>query len=221
MLLPNVSIHLVQRGHNRHACFFFPEDYRYYLDWLDVHARESGCAVHAFVLMTNHVHLLVTGALAGSVSDMMKGQAQRYTQHINRKYLRTGTLWEGRYHSCIAQNEQYVLACQRYIELNPVRAGMVHHPSQYVWSSYADHAYGSTTALLTKHEQYLALGADDAERTAAYQGLCDQALTPEQLKAIRHATHGNFALGSIGFVEEMARVLGRRVSPGVSGQPRR
>ncbi len=139
-------MHIIQRGNNRCACFHAADDYLYYLEHLDRFARRFGCAVHAYVLMTNHVHLLLTPDEADSASLLMKYLGQHYVQHINQRYGRTGTLWEGRFKSCLAQSQTYVLACHRYIEMNPVRAGMVAHPGQYRWSSYAVNADGAGSA---------------------------------------------------------------------------
>ena len=158
IVLPNVPIHLIQRGNNRHACFFADEDYRFYLDWLAKHAGKTGCRVHAYVLMTNHVHLLLSSDKADAPGALMKALGQRYVQYVNRTYRRSGTLWEGRFRSCPIQEETYLLACQRYIELNPVRAGMVPHPAEYRWSSYRANAQGEADALLQPHPLYTALG---------------------------------------------------------------
>lgn len=136
----NIPLHIIQRGNNRQACFFADEDYRCYLEWLEEYSHTSGCAIHAYVLMTNHVHLLLTPSEATSTCMLMKRLGQRYVQYVNRVYKRSGTLWEGRYRSCLAQDDLYLLACQRYIELNPVRATMVDTPDEYRWSSYRTNA---------------------------------------------------------------------------------
>jgi putative transposase len=136
LVMPGVAWHVIQRGNNRSACFYAEEDYRFYLNTLKEQADKFGCAVHAYVLMTNHVHLLLTPSRIDSVALTMKNLGQRYVQYINRTYRRSGTLWEGRYKSCLVQDETYVLACYRYIELNPLRAGMVKHVGDYRWSSY-------------------------------------------------------------------------------------
>lgn len=143
LALPGIPLHLIQRGNNRQACFFAEDDYRIYLDWLTEYASKSGCRVHAYVLMTNHVHLLVSADSTTAPGALMKALGQRYVQYVNRTYLRSGTLWEGRYRSCPVDQEAYLLACQRYIELNPVRAAMVRHPADYPWSSYENR--GQTT----------------------------------------------------------------------------
>ena len=134
--LPGVPLHLIQRGNNRQACFFDDQDYLIYLDWLEEYAEVSRCTIHAYVLMTNHVHLPLTPDAGQSAGNLMKRLGQRYVQYINRTYRRSGTLWEGWFRSCMTQEEDFVLGCYRYIELNPVRAGIVEHPAEYRWSSY-------------------------------------------------------------------------------------
>ena len=200
LILPNVPIHLIQRGNNRQLCFFSNADCTFYLHWLGEHARHHGCRIHAYVLMRNHVHLLLSAAEARSTGDMMKALGQRYVQYVNRKYQRSGTLWEGRFRSCLTQDERYLLACHRYIELNPVRAGIVDHPADYRWSSYRANAHGDSDTLLHPHAIYEALGVDQDSRQAAYRALCREALAPALLERIRRATNGNRALGDERFI---------------------
>lgn len=219
--LPHVPLHVIQRGNNRQVCFVADEDYGFYLDWLKEYAGKTGCSIHAYVLMTNHVHLLLSSASSDGVGALMKALGQRYVQYVNRTYRRTGTLWEGRFRSCLTQEESYLLACQRYIELNPVRAGMVPHPAEYRWSSYRANAQGEANALLTPHPLYLALGTDASARQLAYRELFRFELEPGLVDAIRQATNGNFALGDSRFGEQIAQALGRRVQPGKSGRPRK
>lgn len=218
--LPNVPLHIIQRGNNRQACFFADEDYRNYLDWLGEYAGKTGCRVHAYVLMTNHVHLLISAEQGGSSGALMKAVGQRYVQYVNRSYRRSGTLWEGRFRSCLTQEETYLLACQRYIELNPVRADMVAHPAEYRWSSYRTNAQGEEDALVWPHSLYEALGRDAASRQVAYRELFRYELEPGLVDEIRRATNGNYALGNERFAKEVALALGRRVTPGTSGRPR-
>lgn len=217
--LPNVPLHMIQRGNNRQACFFADEDYQFYLEWLLEYAGKTGCRLHAFVLMTNHVHLLLSADAAEAPGLLMKALGQRYVQYVNRVYRRSGTLWEGRYRSCPTQAETYFLACQRYIELNPVRASMVHHPADYRWSSYRINAQGEISPLIQPHEIYQSLGLSDAERQASYRELFRFELEPGVVDTIRQATNGNFALGSGQFAAEIAAAIGRRVTPGQSGRP--
>ena len=151
----------------------------------------------------------------------MKALGQRYVQYINRTYRRSGTLWEGRFRSCLTQQETYLLACQRYIELNPVRAGMVTHPAEYRWSSYRANAQGEPDALVQAHPIYAALGLDAQSRQAAYRELFRYELDPGQVDEIRQATNGNYALGNSSFAEQVTAALGRRATPGKSGRPRK
>ena len=169
--------------------------------------------------MTNHVHLLLTPQAANGVSLLMKHLGQRYVQHVNRAYRRSGTLWEGRFRSCLAQEEAYVLACYRYIELNPVRARMVSHPRHYRWSSYRSNAEGKTCVFLTPHQQYLALGRSGANRREAYRLLFRGELDPQTLDEIRLATNGNFALGDQRFLLQVEAAIGRKASRGRPGRP--
>lgn len=219
--LPGIPLHVIQRGNNRHACFFADDDYRFYLDQLRLCAQRAGCAIHAYVLMTNHVHLLLTPCQADSAGGMMKLLGQRYVQHVNRLYRRSGTLWEGRFRSCIVQDDAYLLACSRYIELNPVRAGIVAAPSAYRWSSYRANALGESDSLIEPHPIYAALGSRAQERQAAYRALFIEMLDAGLVSDIRRATNGNFALGNARFQAEVTAALGRRAIPGESGRPRK
>ena len=217
--VPGIPWHIIQRGNNRSACFYAEADYQYYLSTLGEQAQEYGCAVHAYVMMTNHVHLLCTPQHENSAAQLMKNLGQRYVQYVNRTYRRSGTLWEGRFKSCLAQSEAYVLTCYRYIELNPVRANRVCHPREYRWSSYQANAEGKLDPILTPHSLYLRLGQNEAQREAAYRGLFEADLDPDQITAIRNATNGNCALGDRRFREEIEKMLRRRVVPGKSGRP--
>ena len=221
LTLPNVPLHLIQRGNNRQACFIADEDCRFYLDWLGEYAGKTGIRLHAYVLMTNHVHLLVSDEQGGAVGALMKALGQRYVQYFNKTYRRSGTLWEGRYRSCLTQAETYLLACQRYIELNPVRAAMVEHPADHRWSSYRANAQGEANPLITPHDLYQALGQDPASRQAAYRGLFRHELEPGMADHIRQATNGNYALGDPRFGEQIETALKRRALPGKAGRPRK
>lgn len=188
-------VHIIQRGNNRQACFYAEADYWFFLRQMSELATRCRCEVHAYVFMTNHVHLLLTPALPEGTTLLMKLLGQRYVQYINRTYRRSGTLWDGRFRSSLVRDGRYVLACYRYIEMNPVRPGMVNHPAEYPWSSYASNAMGQTMPWLTPHGEYLALGSDDSKRQAAYRGLFDGAIDPQLLRDIRVSTHGGYALG--------------------------
>lgn len=219
--LPGIPWHIIQRGNNRSACFFADEDYHFYLKHLKEQANTHGCQIHAYVLMTNHVHLLLTPNAEDSASLLMKHLGQRYVQYVNRTYRRSGTLWEGRFRSCLTQSESYVLACYRYIELNPVRAEMVKHPRDYPWSSYLSNAEGRVNDILTPHDQYNRLAVKELDRRKAYRGLFKAHVDVEVEDQIRSATNGNHALGSKRFQEQIEMTLGRRVTKGKAGRPRR
>ncbi|PVV17366.1 MAG: transposase [gamma proteobacterium symbiont of Ctena orbiculata] len=221
IVLPNVPLHIIQRGNNRQACFYARQDYHVYLEWLGKYAVETGCTVHAYVLMTNHVHLLLTPENSESVGHMMKKLGQRYVQYVNRTYRRSGTLWEGRYRSCLIQSEIYLYTCHRYIELNPVRAKLVDHPADYPWSSYQANGHGVSNGILKPHPLYEALGRDMAERQIAYRELYRHELGPDVIDEIRKSTNGNFVLGDRRFAEQIEAKLGRRATPGRSGRPKR
>ena len=166
--LTGQPLHIVQRGNNRAACFFADQDYLFYLHWLAIYAKQYGCAVHAFVLMTNHVHLLLTPSKRDAPAKLMQSLGRRYVQYVNKVYKRSGTLWEGRYKASLVNAEQYLLACHRYIEMNPVRANMVEHPRDYVWSSYVTNAEGKANPLITSHELVERLGVTEVLRREAY-----------------------------------------------------
>ena len=219
LIIPGVPLHLIQRGNNRQPCFYADEDYLVYLDCLQEYSGDTGCSVHAYVLMTNHVHLLLTPEKADSAGMLMKRLGQRYVQYINRKYRRSGTLWEGRFRSCITQQEEYLLLCHRYIEMNPVRAAIVEHPGEYRWSSYGYNGQGETSPLLCHHPVYLSSGRTGEERQAFYRELFRHEMEPGIADRIRRATNGNFSLGNQRFTEEIAVMLGRRVMPGKAGRP--
>jgi putative transposase len=185
---------VVQRGHNRRNCFQHDTDYLVYLSNLGELSARTQCALHAYCLMTNHVHLLLTPSSAQGCAQLMRNLGQRYVQYFNRRYRRSGTLWEGRYHSCLVDSAAYVIACHRYVERNPVRAGMVPSAGDYRWSSHKGNAGRLSNALLTAHPEYLALAADDTSRHHAYEGLFAIDDEPAFLAAIRDATNGGFAL---------------------------
>lgn len=219
--LPGTPLHIVQRGHNRAPCFFSVEDYHCYLRWLHHALVTTGCTLHAYVLMTNHVHLLLTPDDPRAVAQIIISIGRRYVQYINRTYRRTGTLWDGRYKSSIIQSERYYLACQRYIELNPVRAGMVHDPAHYLWSSYRHHAFGEPNTLITSRPEYLALGFDAEARQSAYRALFRDALDTRITGEIRLAISQSQPLGNERFHTGIERVVGQRREPRPRGRPRK
>lgn len=219
--LPDLPIHLVQRGHNRDACFFADEDFLAYRDWLGEALKKTGCTLHAYVLMTNHVHLLLTPPSSQAVSQLVMSLGRRYVQYINKTYKRTGTLWDSRYKSSLVHADEYLLLCQRYIELNPVRAGMVEDPAQYRWSSYRANGLGQADELLTPHAVYLALDQDDEKRQAAYRTLFRPELEHEALTDIRLALNQGQPLGCGRFLDQVERMLGRRCEVRPRGRPRK
>src|SRR5918999_1325618 len=165
---PGVALHVIQRAVNRVACFRAEADYLVYLSHLRSLSAKHGCAVHAYCLMTNHVHLLLTPSTEISCTALMRDLGRRYVPYFNSRHERTGTLWEGRFRSCLVQSAHYVLACYRYIEMNPVRAEMVRHPREYRWSSYRANAEGKVDERVSPHEEYRLLGRDPRERREAY-----------------------------------------------------
>ena len=217
--LADQPIHLIQRGNNRQPIFFADDDYVHYRAWLAAAAADHGCDIYAYVLMTNHAHLLLAGRTADSIPRMMQSLGRRYVRAINTLYRRTGTLWEGRYRAAPIDSEPYFLACCRYIELNPVRAGMVRHPRQYRWSSYRAHAEGAADSLLAEHALYRRLGRSAGERREAYRALFRGALDADFVEALRAATNGGWALGGDRFKRDLAKGAGRRAAPLPRGRP--
>jgi len=203
--------HVIQRGNNREACFFAEADYVTYLHWLERAARTYRVAIHAYVLMTNHVHLLVTPGLEGGVSRMMQYLGRHYVQYVNKTYRRSGTLWERRFHASVLESETYLLTLQRFIELNPVRKGLVKAPEQYRWSSASDHLGPTGDSLIVDHDAYLRLGASGDDRAGAYAALMREPLGEQALSQIRSAARQGCALGSDGFKDHIEIQLGRRV----------
>jgi putative transposase len=192
------------------ACFADQNDYLVYLSLMREAANKFGCAVHAYCLMGNHVHVLLTPAAAHSCALFMHRVAQRYAHYLNRRLNRTGTLWEGRFRSCVVESGSYVIACNRYIELNPVRAGLASHPAGYLWSSYSVNSGSGADPLVSSHAELLAIG------TAAYIRMLDEALDEEMLREIREATNGGYPLGSHAFKLGLNAPSGRRL---VRGRP--
>ena len=219
--LPGQPQHLIQRGNNRNALFFRNQDYHFYLDCLQDASLKNGVAVHAYVLMTNHVHLVVTPDDEQGLPRMMQRVGLRYAKYINRLYRRTGTVWEGRYRAAPIDTDNYLLACYRYVELNPVRAGMVQQPAAYPWSSYAHHGLSRPDPVIQDHALYLALGRDGAARCRAYRSLFEQPFSEEALRLIRTCTAGGWALGNDRFREQIEAIAGRRAGPRPRGGARK
>ncbi len=217
--VPGVPLHLIQRGNNRQVIFADDADFIYFRDCLLDAAHGEGLAIHGYVFMPNHLHLLATPAAEASAGRTLQSVGRRYVQHFNQRYRRTGTLWEGRYKSTVIDAEDYLFACMRYIELNPVRAGMVAHPRDYAWSSYRAHADGERDDLLTDHKLYRRLGSDAASRRAAYRLLFRAALGEELLAEIRDATNKGWALGNDRFRGQIEALGNRRAAPRKAGRP--
>jgi putative transposase len=211
--LPGQPQHVIQRGNSRAAIFARAADYRHFRDYLAVACAEQACAVHAYVLMTNHVHLLMTPATAGAIGRVMQSVGRRYVPYFNWSRGRTGGLYEGRFRATPIDTEEYMLRCYRYIERNPVRAGLVNDPADYPWSSYRANALGERDPLISPHDLYSRLGKDASTRRAAYRSLHDEELDESALVAIRKASHTGWALGSDQFRDEITRRSRRRAAP--------
>ena len=210
--------HVMQRGNNRGDCFFADADYATYLRWLDRAARAYGVVLHAYVLMPNHVHLLATPTLEGGVSRMMQYLGRHYVQYINKTYDRSGTLWERRYRASVLETKAYLLTLYRFIDLDPVRAGLVQAPEQYPWSSAKDHLAPTQSSLILDHAVYMRLGDTGEERARAYAALMNKPLEEEELSQIRTASRQGAVLGSDQFKDQIEMQLGRRVRPGRRGR---
>lgn len=198
LVLPAAPLHVIRRGYDRRRCFFVEDDFVAFRDWLHEQAVIAQCQVHAYVLMSNHVHLLISVADVVRLASMMKGVTQKYAQYFNHRHQATGSPWDGRYKSCLVQTEEYLLTCQRYIEMNPLRAGMVRFAGNYKWSSYRSNAEGRHDGVVTPHSIYQRLGMTDSERRQVYMRLFQQPLTPMQIAEIRAAANSNGALGDKG-----------------------
>ena len=218
--LDGIPLHIVQRGHNREPCFFAEDDYLSYLHWLGEALTETECQLHAWALMTNHVHLLLTPKKAAAVPRLLMSLGRRYVQYVNRTHKRTGTLWDSRYKSSVVQADDYLLTCMRYIELNPVRAAMVDDPAHYRWTSYRANALGQADARVTPHALYLALGRAGKERQAAYRALFRAQLDAAALDAIRLALNQSQPLGGSRFLARIEKLTGERREARPRGRPR-
>jgi putative transposase len=217
--LPGIPLHVIQRGNNRAACFFGDVDRRFYLKCLAEAARHRKCAIHAYVLMSNHVHLLLTPLEYGAVAAMLQDIGRRYVRVINTIHGRSGTLWEGRYKSSLIDSENYLMTCHQYIEMNPVRAGLADRPEAYPWSSHGHYASGTQNKLITEHALFVSLGSSNTERRASFCSLFEEQLDAQTLKRIREAANTDSALGSEAFLVNTERLLGRRVRPPIRGRP--
>jgi len=199
--------------------FFSDKDRVVFLRHLGEACSDNRCGLHAFVLMTNHVHLLATGYSGGAISLTMRDVGRRYVQYFNGEYERTGTLYEGRFKSSLVETTRYFLTCMRYIELNPVRAGIVTHPADYSWSSFCQNASGDPSGLVVAHAEYLQLGANPRNRGEAYRRLFDEAIGDDQLAAIRNSAQKSRALGSEAYCDALEATLAESVRAKPQGRP--
>jgi putative transposase len=221
-ILPDQPQHVIVRGNNREPIFYADEDYRFYLEKLQQACVKHTCDIHAYVLMMNHAHLLITPHTEHGIGKALQMLGRYYVQYFNHNYQRTGTLWEGRYKATLINSEQYLLTCSRYIELNPVRAdGMVSHPSAYPWSSYHYNALGKDDSLVTPHHLYQRLGTSPAARQSAYRALFKGGIPGHTLAEIRKATNKAWVLGDGYFKEKIERQMNRRASPKPRGGDRK
>lgn len=217
--LPGLPVHAVQRGHSREAVFYEDSDYRAYLGWLQEGAERYKCAIHAYVLMTNHVHVLATPSDGEGISRMMQYVGRRYVPYINYQYGTSGSLWEGRYKASLVQEESYLLVCMRYIELNPVRANMVNHPREYRGSSYRANGEGRGDAMIIFHQIYASLGGSADQRKEAYRALFKAHIDDDELNQIRAAWQTGTPLGNDHFKGQVEAKLKTKVGQARRGRP--
>lgn len=220
LTVPGYPHHLIQRGNNRQPIFDRDADYALLLSLLEEHAKQAAVTLHAYVLMTNHFHLLATPETAEGIPQMMQAVGRRYVRHFNQRQARTGTLWEGRYKSTLIQAERYLLACMVYLDLNPVRAGMVAYPADYPWSSHSHYVGKGPNRLIAPHPLYWELGNTPFAREEAYAELVRSGITPQQQSALTNSALRGWALGDAAYVAELQRRTERRVEKGRAGRPR-
>lgn len=219
LTVPDYPHHIIQRGNNRQAIFTIPADRRFLLALLDENARKFGVAVHAYVLMENHFHLLATPQTGTSIPQMMQALGRRYVRYFNDTHGRSGTLWEGRYRSTLIQSERYLLACMAYLDLNPVRAGIVARAQDYPWSSHGHYIGLQQDALITPHALYWELGNTPFAREAAYSTLIEAGVSASQQKELTESAMRGWALGEPDFVASLQKRTHRRVSRAAAGRP--
>ena len=219
LIIPHQPHHVIQRGNDRQLIFRDADDHVAFLNWLREAAKSFKVAIHAYVLMPNHLHLLVSPSDASGLGRMMQWIGRHYVPYFNHKYQRMGTLWQGRYKATVIDSEQYFMMCSRYIELNPVRAGIASDPADYPWSSYRHHVGIKPDAWITDHALYWALGNTPFDREAAYRALVDLGLSEQEIATLSQATLKGWALGSEKFKARLERQANRRVSPAKRGRP--
>lgn len=214
--LPGITQHVIQRGNNREPCFYSVDDYQKYLSILTEVSKANKCHIHSYVLMTNHVHILLTPNQPNAIAHMIQDLGRMYVRYINKTYKRTGTLWEGRYKSSLVDSDAYLLICMRYIEMNPVRAGMVVHPGEYQWSSYSANAYDKVNELLNPHLLYVQLGKTTEIRNRVYRSLFESYLKSEDIHSIREALNQELVLGRDDFKNKIEQMTKRQTRPGIN-----
>lgn len=219
LVIANQAHHVIQRGNDRQTIFRDDSDYLAFLAWLREGSRQFKVAIHAYVLMPNHLHLLASPSDQEGLGRMMQWIGRHYVPYFNRKYDRVGTLWQGRYKATVIDSERYFMTCSRYIELNPVRASLAAGPGDYLWSSYLHHIGAQPDSIITDHALYWALGNTPFQREAAYKALVEQALTSEEVSTLSEATLKGWALGSDQFKSALERQIHRRVQPAKRGRP--
>ncbi len=222
--LPRLSVpgyphHVIQRGNNRQAIFSTPADYRLLLNLLDENTKKFDVAVHAYVLMSNHFHLLATPETQDGLPQMMQAVGRRYVRYFNDAQGRTGTLWEGRYKSTLIQTDRYLMACMAYIDLNPVRGGLVAQARDYPWSSHGHYIGQQADRLITPHALYWELGNTPFAREAAYAELVNTGVSVDQQQVLTKATLSGWALGEADFVNDLQKKTERRVNKVSAGRP--
>jgi putative transposase len=219
LTLPGYPHHIIQRGNNRQAIVADSADYELLLALVDEHARKNRVALHAYVVMTNHFHLLATPEDADGIPLLMQGVGRSYVRHFNRRHGRSGTLWEGRYRSALIQAERHLLACMAYIDLNPVRAGLVADPADYPWSSHQHYVGRRADRCITPHPLYWEMGNTPFARDHAYSELVRAGLRPDQERALTTATMSGWALGDVDYVADLQKRTERRVARARAGRP--
>jgi len=221
LVVPHQPHHIIQRGNDKQTIFRDTEDYTSFLAWLKEAARHFKLAVHAYALLPDHLHLLVTPSDDAGLGKMMQWIGRHYVPYFNGKYQRTGTLWQGRYRATVIDSEQYFLLCSRYIESHPVRAGLAASPEDYPWTSIAHHIGVKPDPLITDHPVYWALGNTPFDREASYKSLLDLGISQREAEVVTEATLKGWPLGSEKFKAALAKQVNRRVEPAKRGRPRR
>ena len=219
LTVPGYPHHIIQRGNNRQAIFSSTTDYEVLLGMLDEYARTQKVALHAYVLMSNHFHLLATPETVEGIPQVMQAVGRRYVRYFNQKQRRSGTLWEGRYRSTLIQAERHLLACMAYIDLNPVRAGIAADAADYPWSSHGHYIGKRTDKILTPHPLYWQLGNTPFARDLAYTELVRTGIDPNQQRALTDSALRGWALGEPDYVADLQRRTERRVAKARAGRP--